>query len=317
MIIGDFNAHNPLWGRLNNFCSRGRSIDELMMENGLSLFGDREPSRLDSGYTVDFGIGNLPVLSVKTKTKDSSIRTDHQAISFGYVSASNEWLFRSEESSPGKSFWSIKSMDKFEWDCVCELISRDWYISSHGHSLEDKLRFLYDLLMYYAEIHIPKHTYSENSKPYWTPQLTRLRKERNYLKRRYEKSDDEESKEKLREKEKEYSREQARCKEARIDSLVYEQSSEAGKQEKPNVFKLMNKLKKAKMSSRIAVSPDEIIEFYASIGSDSEGIELEDMDSKSNVDDYQEMMLNEPIRYDEVCFIYLFYLFKTRFPYWS
>ena len=39
MIVGDFNAHSPIWGRLNNLCTRGRLIDEMLIEEGLVGLG--------------------------------------------------------------------------------------------------------------------------------------------------------------------------------------------------------------------------------------------------------------------------------------
>ena len=210
-------------------------------------------------------------------------------------------MFKLDDNSPARSLWSIKTMDWSQWDIVCELISRDWYIwSSDEKRFDEKLQFLYELIWQYAEIHISKHKYSENSKAYWTPQLTRLRKERNKLRRVFRKKGTDESKLEFKSKQKEYRSELTKCKEARIESLLYEKCVSDEKEIKPNVFRLMNKLKRAKKKGSIQVTPDEIIEFYANIGSDSRGVKL-DWNVDFKTDEVQDRLLNSPIRYDEVC----------------
>ena len=165
----------------------GESLEckELIMENDACVYSDCEPSRLSSGYTVDFGFGNL--VDVDSKTLGSEIDSDHESLLFS-IPLKTGIQPREKKDNP-KWIWSIKSMDLWEWGVACEFISRDWYIQSQNMDLENKVLLLNQLLLNYAWYHIPRHRYFANSKPFWNPHLTKLRKERNHLKRKYQRSE--------------------------------------------------------------------------------------------------------------------------------
>ena len=42
LILGDFNAHNPLWFGISTN-QRGRVIERLLVENNISVLGDESP----------------------------------------------------------------------------------------------------------------------------------------------------------------------------------------------------------------------------------------------------------------------------------
>ena len=47
-ILGDFNAHNPLWGS-DNINSKGKIIEDLLSKSNLSILNDGSPTYLDIG----------------------------------------------------------------------------------------------------------------------------------------------------------------------------------------------------------------------------------------------------------------------------
>lgn len=51
MILGDFNAHHPLWGNIRQD-SRGGVVERFLLASGLCLFNGREPTFFSAAHTT-------------------------------------------------------------------------------------------------------------------------------------------------------------------------------------------------------------------------------------------------------------------------
>ena len=47
MLVGDFNAHNPLWGDVQDTDARGKIIEKLLGETNICILNDGSPTYLD------------------------------------------------------------------------------------------------------------------------------------------------------------------------------------------------------------------------------------------------------------------------------
>ena len=65
MLLGDFNAHNPLWGS-ENLTPKGRVIETFITQNDLCLFNDGSYTFLHSGNgsysAIDLSLASPEIL---------------------------------------------------------------------------------------------------------------------------------------------------------------------------------------------------------------------------------------------------------------
>ena len=65
MLLGDFNAHNPLWGS-SNLNYKGKKIEDFLAQEGLCVFNDGSDTYLHSGNgtysSIDLSIGEPSLL---------------------------------------------------------------------------------------------------------------------------------------------------------------------------------------------------------------------------------------------------------------
>lgn len=69
--VGDFNAHNPLWGSRDRDCN-GEIVEEVMDRHGLVCLNDGRPTRFDIG-TGGVSCIDLAIVSAELVRKGSGI----------------------------------------------------------------------------------------------------------------------------------------------------------------------------------------------------------------------------------------------------
>jgi len=98
IILGDFNAHNPIWGsaQMNN---RGKIIEEFINTNNLCILNDGSNTYLHPGYgtysVLDLSITDPSLLlDFKWKVLDDTHGSDHYPILLSYIRPKPQTLFQ-------------------------------------------------------------------------------------------------------------------------------------------------------------------------------------------------------------------------------
>lgn len=88
LIVGDFNAHNPLWGS-KSIDHRGKIIEEIIDDNEISLLNENQPTFLSNSYgtfsNIDLAFSSTNLgLSFEWNVSENSYTSDHFPVILSY-----------------------------------------------------------------------------------------------------------------------------------------------------------------------------------------------------------------------------------------
>ena len=126
MLLGDFNAHNPLWGS-ENLTPKGRVIETFISQNDLCLFNDGSYTFLHSGNgsysAIDLSLASPDIFDrCSWEVHDDCCGSDHFPIVLQTLEDDNHikpqrWKFKQADWLSFKAFCSLQlNKDTFESD---------------------------------------------------------------------------------------------------------------------------------------------------------------------------------------------------------
>lgn len=121
--VGDFNAHNPLWGSMGRDCN-GVIVEEVMDRHGLLCMNDGRPTRLNIG-TGGVSSTDLAIASAELARKGEwntmdryTIGSDHFPIYLRF----GQSLLVEEDARPRPRDFSKAKWDEFAEGCSRGLV---------------------------------------------------------------------------------------------------------------------------------------------------------------------------------------------------
>ena len=166
LLLGDFNAHNPLWGRDVVFADqRGEIIERVIDGHQLVLLNTREYTFFSSVHNSESAI-DLSICSSQISTYfDWSVDSDPYASDHYPIKISTTFSTTNDAVPSSIPRWNLNRAD---WGKFTEFCSIE-----HGQffSPEQGIKFLTDTILHAAEASIPQTSTSGQQKrvPWWSP----------------------------------------------------------------------------------------------------------------------------------------------------
>ena len=181
LLLGDFNAHNPLWGGqiLDN---KGKVIEDLLDSNDITIFND--------GSMTFHNIANNQFSALDLSICSSNIYLDFNWCVNDYLNGSDhypihlDYVKNTPSDAPTK--WKVKEAD---WDKFSEGINLDREFESFDSHLE-AYKYFAESTLKSAEASIPKTKGKPRrpTVPWWDKKCGILRKVTRKCYRRYKTS---------------------------------------------------------------------------------------------------------------------------------
>jgi hypothetical protein len=146
LLVGDFNAHNPLWGS-TNFNNRGKVLEDVIAHNNLCVFNDDSFTYLHpaTGHysALDLSICSPSIVDEFSWSVHSDLGgSDHFPTILKTVAASTD---------PPTSRWKFSKADWHQFEILCRTRIGDSVVQS-----EDPIQVFSELLISISEETIPK-----------------------------------------------------------------------------------------------------------------------------------------------------------------
>ena len=190
IFMGDFNAHNPIWGS-SSTNPNGCKIENFVMEHNLVLFNNKFPTYYNEAHgsssLLDLTICQPSVfLDFNCKVFENRHGSDHYPI---------QLTFNSSELPENERFrrWNFKKADwpKFKQLCQEQITENLFIIDSVDMAVynNDKIRVFTESLINVASESIPMTTPNptKKPKPWWDDKCKEAIKERNAAERKAKK----------------------------------------------------------------------------------------------------------------------------------
>jgi hypothetical protein len=141
LLVGDFNAHNPLWGS-TNVNNRGKVLEDIIADNNLCLFNDDSHTYLHpttGNYsTLDLSLCSPSLIDEFSWSIHSDLSgSDHFPTILKTVSACTD---------PPASRWKFSKADWDEFEILCRTKIGDPIIQS-----EDPIKVFSEILISISE----------------------------------------------------------------------------------------------------------------------------------------------------------------------
>jgi ribonuclease HI len=171
VLLGDFNAHNILWGS-NYISDRGKIVEDFVTRHDLCLFNSKSPTYLHPGtgtYTcIDLTICSASLLlDYNWKVADDLHSSDHFPIYLKNTSA------KIDDTIPQ---WKLKKADWVKFETLCTIrINSNTILND-----DDPIRQFTSILIEIAEESIPKSSPNcqRTPKPWFTKECKEAIKQR-------------------------------------------------------------------------------------------------------------------------------------------
>ena len=180
LLMGDFNAHNPIWGS-NMQNNKGKTIEDLLNQEGLCIFNDGSDTYLHPGNgsysAIDLSICDPSLLlDFSWKVHDDLCGSDHFPIIL-------ENLFPSPSEKPARY-----KFDKANWPLFEQLCRDELKIGIFENIYEPVLKFN-ETLISIADRAIPKTSTNPKhpSKPWFDDDCEVAKKKRQKAERHFNK----------------------------------------------------------------------------------------------------------------------------------
>jgi len=162
VLLGDFNAHNVLWGS-NHISDRGHKIEDFISRHDLCLYNTKTPTYLHPGtgtYTcIDLTICSPSLLlDYEWKVADDLHSSDHFPISLVNLNSTIDEVIPQ---------WNLKKADWVKFEILCKTrLNEDTVFN-----VNDPIQLFTSILIEIAEDTIPKS--STNCKRILKPWVTK------------------------------------------------------------------------------------------------------------------------------------------------
>ena len=157
MILGDFNAHNPLWGS-DHQTPKGKVMETFISQNDLCLYNDGSYTFLHSGNgsysAIDLSFASPSLFDrFSWEVHDDCCGSDH----FPIILTATE-----DDANVKHQRWKFKQAD---WNSFKDLCSSR--LNKHTFTSEDPIPDFSNILLHIAENTIPKSSVSSKPRKPW------------------------------------------------------------------------------------------------------------------------------------------------------
>ena len=186
-LVGDFNAHNPLWGS-DNLDSNGKLVERALEEYNSVILNDGSGTRIDTHTGkishLDLSITSPPLApKCVWSSSPNNLGSDHFVID---IKLNLEITDHAVEKDTEEHFWSFKNFDWDKFKKICETKFDDSIKSPNTQIFYDN--FMNTLKNSIKEIIPKKRNRKRNPLPWWTRECSKKIKERNIAKTKLRRS---------------------------------------------------------------------------------------------------------------------------------
>lgn len=174
LLLGDFNAHNRLWGS-GRTDRRGRIVENVLSSNVICLLNTGAPTHINfanqSFSAIDLSLCSPSIFHIATwEVEENPYGSDHFPAVMRLQSATNNLLTR-----PPK--WKLACADWNSFATHADLTS----LSFHGLGVEQACKAATDIIINAATCAIPQTSgrLPRCPKPWWTSECAQTRREQN------------------------------------------------------------------------------------------------------------------------------------------
>lgn len=175
LLLGDFNAHNRLWGsQLDD--SRGKVVENFLLKNSLNLLNDKSPTHITLSLPVKYSAIDLSFCSASLFTK-LSWRVHHNPYNSDHFPIVIQHSCATPCVTKRVPRWVI---EKADWTKFSEQaqIPEDGFTALN---IDEATSALTTVIIDAATVSIPKTSsrFPKYPKPWWSPECTEAKKNKN------------------------------------------------------------------------------------------------------------------------------------------
>jgi len=188
ILVGDFNAHNKLWGS-EKTDQNGKVIETVLDKNNSVILNDGSGTRIDthSGKIshLDLTITSSSLANKCTwNTEGNSLGSDHFLITIKITLENN--IPNRQDIENKENSWSFKNFDWTKFKSLCDIEFEDSIVNQDVNIFYDN--YMNILVKIIKKIMPKKNTRKHNPTPWWTKECSVKIKERNKAKNKLKRS---------------------------------------------------------------------------------------------------------------------------------
>jgi hypothetical protein len=181
LIVGDFNAHSPIWDHTHPSDQRGETLEDWLSAEGLATLNSGEPtcvSRIegqrDSAPDISL-CGSTFSKKCVWELMDGIGSSDHIPICIKVAHKVNHQSIRGSEAK-----WKVKNVD---WSKFSEAVEQHMaqVNATEDNKIKQKIALFNGSLISNAHAHVGKAKRPKRPKPWMNPKVRALVRKRNKL----------------------------------------------------------------------------------------------------------------------------------------
>ena len=181
LIVGDFNAHSPIWDHSHPSDQRGETLEDWLSAEGLATLNSGEPTRVSR---IEGQRDSAPDISLCGSTfskkcvwelMDGIGSSDHIPICIKVAHKVNHQSIRGSEAK-----WKVKNVD---WSKFSEAVEQHMaqVNATEDNQIKQKIALFNGALISNAHAHVGKAKRPKRPKPWMNPKVRALVRKRNKL----------------------------------------------------------------------------------------------------------------------------------------
>ena len=181
LIVGDFNAHSPIWDHTHPSDQRGETLEDWLSAEGLATLNSGEPTRVSR---IEGQRDSAPDISLCGSTfskkcvwelMDGIGSSDHIPICIKVAHKVNHQSIRGSEAK-----WKVKNVD---WSKFSEAVEQHMaqVNATEDNQIKQKIALFNGALISNAHAHVGKAKRPKRPKPWMNPKVRALVRKRNKL----------------------------------------------------------------------------------------------------------------------------------------
>ena len=183
VVLGDFNAHSPLWDTNQPADKQGEEVVDWTLEKDLCICNNGDPTRINRGTgglsSPDITIVSKNLEQHVTWTVDEDLGSDHSPI---IIKVRNVKTRLHKEPAKRKLRWRRKG-DKVNWEGFCQFIEEHVDEIPKDASVSARNNKFTELMVKSGLIHVGKSKPRNNRFQWYTPAVRTAIKKRNRLRK--------------------------------------------------------------------------------------------------------------------------------------
>jgi ribonuclease HI len=183
VVLGDFNAHSPLWDPVQPSDKQGEELVDWTLEKDLHICNNGDPTRVNRG-TGGYSSPDITIVSKNLEqhiswTVDDDMGSDHSPI---IIKITNVKTRLHREPAKRKLRWKRKG-DKVNWEGFCKSVEDQIDQIPKDASLKERNQRFTELMVKAGLVHVGKSKPRNSRFQWYTPAVRTALKKRNMLRR--------------------------------------------------------------------------------------------------------------------------------------